>query len=158
MHVPGDRKAVAGERDGRLDRLRPRDGAEPGQRLVQPRHRAWNSDRLVADVVHPPLEHVAVAIRGLADEPVSPLVLSRAPARGRVELEQSVAGPNAMHEHHAAAAEAAHLGIDHALHEGACDGRVDRIATAPHDLQPDLGRSGLRADDDGHTTRVMAAT
>src|SRR6266852_2032282 len=64
--------------------------------------------------------------------------------------------PATVPEHRAAAADAAHLGVDHALHEGARDGRVDRIAPAPHDLEPDLGRNRLGADDDRHEKKSKA--
>jgi len=112
----------------------------------------------VADVIHPTIEYIAVAVRGLTDVEVLPLVLSRACAGGRVELEQHIAVLGAVHEHHSAAADAAHLRVDHSLDEGARDRRIDRIAAAPHDLEADLGRGRLRADDDRHTKRVRAAT
>ncbi len=77
VHVAGDSKAVAGERDGRLDGLRPGDRAVPRQRLMQPRHRAGDAHRSVADVVHPAFEHVSIPIGGLAQKQALPLVLSR---------------------------------------------------------------------------------
>ena len=150
MHEPGHGKAITCERDGRFDCLRPRDRPVSHQGFVQPRHRAWNAHRLVTHIVHPALEHVAVAVRSLAEEAVLPHVFADERARRRVELEERISVPWTVHEHHAAAAEAAHLGVEDALDEGASDGGVDGIAPAPHDLEPDLGRDRLRADDDGH--------
>src|SRR5438093_639438 len=155
VHVTGDGKAVAGEGDRWLDRLLPRDRAEPGQRLMQAGHCARYGDGLIADVVDPSLAHVSVVIGCLADEDRLPLILACSRARGAVELEQGVAALRAVHEHRAAPADAAHLRIDDALHERARDGRINGVATAPHDLEADLRRLGLRADDDGHGGKLV---
>src|SRR4029077_3224512 len=65
-----------------------------------------------------------------------------------------VAGGGAVHQHHAAAADAAHLRIYHALHESARDGGVDRVATAPQDLETYLGGLRLRTNDDRHERKL----
>ena len=78
VHVAADRESVPGDRDRGLDRLLPGDGAESVQRLVQARHRAGHADRLVPHIVDESLEHVAVTVRGLADEDRLPLVLANA--------------------------------------------------------------------------------
>ena len=155
VHVARDREAVARERDRGLDRLLPRDAAEPGQRLVQAGDGARDADRLVPDVVDPAVEHVSVTVRRFANEDRLPLVLAHERTGGAVELEQRIAALGAVDEHHAASADAAHLRIDDALHEGARDGGVDRIAPAPHHLEPDLGRHRLRADDDRHARKLI---
>jgi len=151
----GDWESVASEGDRRLDRLLPRDRAESRQRLMQAGHRARYGDRLIANVVDPSLEHVAIAVGCLANEDRLPLVFARPGAGGAVELEQSVAPLRAVDEHRATPADAAHLGIDDALHERARDGRVDGVAAAPHDLEADLRRLGLRADDEGHGRKLV---
>src|SRR5205823_292315 len=145
---------------GGLDRLLPGDGAEAGERLVQAGDGARHADRLVAHVVDPAVEHVAVAVRRLPYEDRLPLVLADLRSRGGVELEQRVAGLRAVDEHHAAAADAAHLGIDDPLHERARNGGVDRVAAAAHYLEADLRRQRLGADDDRHArtlTKISCA-
>src|SRR5438309_7030310 len=154
MHVTGDREAIPRERDRGLDRLGPCDRAVTGERLVQSGHRSWHSDRLIADVVDPTLEHIAVAVSGLANEEALPLILAGTRTGGGVELEQRIARLRAMNQHHAAAADAAHLGVDHALDEGAGDGRVHRVPAPLHDLEADLGRDGLRAHDYRHELKA----
>src|ERR1700682_3151688 len=101
-------------------------------------------------VVHRPSEHVPVAIRRLTDEQVLPLVLSRTRAGRGIELEKRITALGVVHQHHATAADAAHLRVDHALHEGARDGGVHGVSATPHDLEANLGCLRLRADDDGH--------
>jgi hypothetical protein len=59
-----------------------------------------------------------------------------------------------MHQHRAASAEPAHLRIYDGLHESARDGGVNRVASAPHDVEPDLGRLRLRANDDRHERKL----
>src|SRR5581483_2652980 len=113
--------------------------------------------RLVTDVVHPPLQHVAVAVGGLTKVDVLPLVLARPGAGRGVELEERVLAVVVVDEHHAAPADAAHLRVEHALHEGARDRGVDGIAAALQDLEGDLGRRRLRADDSSHG-RIVALT
>src|SRR5207245_1895027 len=150
VHITGDREAVARERDRGIDGLGPGDRAVARERLMQPRHRSGDADRLVADVIYPALEHVAVAVGGLADEKALPLVLAAARTGGGVELEQRVARLRAVDQHHAAAADSTHLGVDDTLDEGARDGGINRVPAALHDLEADLGRDRLRADDYRH--------
>jgi hypothetical protein len=57
-------------------------------------------------------------------------------------------------QHYAATADATHLGIHHALDEGAGHSGVDSIAAPPHHLEADLGSLGLWSDDDGHEERM----
>ena len=78
VHIARDWKALAGERDCGLDGLFPGDGAEPGQRLVEARDCSWHRDGLVPDVIDPAVEHIAVTVRGLADEDALPLVFADA--------------------------------------------------------------------------------
>src|SRR6184192_597273 len=120
------------------------------QSVGVPRHRAGHADRLVAHVVDRSIEHVAVAVGGLAQEQPLPHVLAHQRAGGRVELEQHVLAVPVVHEHHATAADAAHLRVEHALRERACDRGVDRVAPAAQNLQADLGGLRLRRDDDCH--------
>src|SRR5438105_14163812 len=112
---------------------------------MQAGNRARNAYRLIADVVDPAFEHVAVTIRRLAYEDRRPLVLAHERPRGAVELEQRVTGLRAVDKHHSAAAEAAHLWVDHALHERARDRGVDSVAASPQDVEPDLCGPRLRA-------------
>ena len=149
------RESVASQGDRRLYGLLPRDRAKPRECLVQPGHRAGHGDRLIAHVVDPAIEHVAVAVGGLAEEDRLPLVLAGTRAGRAVELEQRVAALRRVDEHRAAPADAAHLRIDDALHESACDGGINRVAATPHDLETDLRRLGLRADDDGHGGKLV---
>src|SRR5690242_2635177 len=117
-------------------------------------HSSGYTDRLVADVVDPAVENVAVAISGLADEDRLPLVLARSRASCRVELEQRIRALCAVDEHRAAAADPAHLRIDDTLHECACDRRVDRVAAASHHVQAYLGSQRLRTDDHSHAANL----
>jgi hypothetical protein len=59
-----------------------------------------------------------------------------------------------VHEHHAAAADAAHLRIDHSLHERTGDGGIDRVSAAPQDLETYLSGLRLRAHDDRHERKL----
>ena len=152
MHETGDREALPRQRNRGLDRLSPGDRSEARERFVEPCHSARDRDRLVSHVVDPTLEDVSITIGRLADEEPFPLVLPDTRARGAVELDQRVTGLRAVHQHRAAAADAAHLRVDDALHERAGDGRVHRVAPSPHDIEPDLRSLGLRADDDRHAT------
>jgi len=63
-----------------------------------------------------------------------------------------------MHQHHSASADAAHLWIEDALDESARDRRIDRVPPTPHDLESDLSRLRLRADDDGHGLKLDQPT
>src|SRR5690242_1396129 len=121
-------------------------------------HGSGYADRLVADVVDPAVENVAVSISRLADEDRLPLVLARSRARGRVELEQRIRALRAVHEHRAAAADPTHLRIDDSLHECACDGRIDRVATAPHDVETYLGSQRLRTHDHSHAANLARSS
>jgi hypothetical protein len=53
-------------------------------------------------------------------------------------------------EHHAAAADSAHLRIHHALNESAGHGSIHSVAATAHNVQPDLRRVRLWGDDYGH--------
>jgi hypothetical protein len=57
-------------------------------------------------------------------------------------------------KHHPAAADPAHVRVDHTLDEGDGDRRVDGVATPPHDFEADLGCLGLGADDDRHKRKL----
>ena len=122
---------------------------------MQPGHRPRHADRLVAHVVDPALEHVAVAISRLAQKAFLPHVLSGAGAGCRIELEQRILTAGVVDEHHTASADAAHLRVEHTLHECAGDRRVDRVAAATHHVERDLGRLRLRRDDYGHRKTLV---
>jgi hypothetical protein len=59
-----------------------------------------------------------------------------------------------VHEHRPAAANPAHVRIDHALNESDGDSGVDRVAAPPHDIEANLGCLRLRADDDRHKNKL----
>src|SRR5262249_51895792 len=106
--VPGDQHSRLRGPDARLEGLSPRDGAVTAQSLVQACHRARHAHALVAAVVYPAAEHIAVAVRGLPDEEVRPLVLPDSGPGTGVELNQllpSLAGK--VEQHHARAPDAA---------------------------------------------------
>ena len=124
---------------------------------MQAGHRAGHRDRLIANVIDPSVEDVAIAVGGFADEQGLPLVFARPRSGGGVKLEQRLATLWVVHEHGTAAAESAHLRIDHALHECARDRGIDGVAAAPHDLEANLCRERLRADDDGHARKLANA-
>src|SRR2546421_12927650 len=67
VHESADREPMARQRDRRLDGLLPRDGPKTSQRLVKAGDSPRNANGLVADIVDPAVEHVAVTIRSLAD-------------------------------------------------------------------------------------------
>src|SRR5215510_13382419 len=124
------------------------------QSLGQARHSSRHAHALVATVVHPVLQHVAVAVARLTDEEVLPLVFADPGAGACVELDDLLpALIRKVDQHHTRAADPAHHRVDHALHQGCGDGTIDSVAAVTQDSQPRLSGRRLRADD--HAVHVV---
>ncbi len=134
--------------DGRLDDARPRQRAVLLVRLVVHLEVGGGADRLVADVVDAPLQDEAVAVARLALDQVGPHVGPRGERRRRVGIDIAV---ELLARHvdaaRAEARDAAHLRIDHALHQRAGDAGIDGIAALTQHVGAGLGGFGLRRHD-----------
>ena len=147
---PVDREAFAGERDARRDQFLPRQFGVAAMRFLHAGHHAGHRDRAgavnVAVVLHPrPGEDVgrgAVAGQRIILKP-------QAPRRAHAVVDHLVAVfARAVEHHRAAAAEAAHPGLQHAERKGGRDHRVDAVAAGRQHLGADLRRPlRLRGDD-----------
>ena len=148
MHVRAHHEAALRLANGRRHHVPPVHRAECLQRVIVAFDAAGRAHRRIADLVEVPFEQEGEAIAGLADQLVGPHVRRRRIGGAGVELDDLV-GALAGHVdlHGAEAADAAHLRIDDALHEGGGDCRIDRVAAALQDGRSRLGRFRLRRDD-----------
>jgi hypothetical protein len=109
-------------------------------------HAARRADGEMAELVDAAFEQESEAVARLAAQLVLPHVRLRGVRGAGVELDDlmdALAGHVELHR--AEAADAAHQRIDHALHEGAGDRRVDGIAAALQHRRAGLDRFRLRA-------------
>ena len=139
-HRRPDRKAIGGPGNGRSDYVSPVETAVAGLGFVVGQQRAGRGDRLVANVVDVAIEDEAESVSGFADQQVLPHVGAHGSRRRAVEVDTGVDGLTRVGAWAAGRQEqlgapesgyAAHLGIDHAGHQGAGHRRIHSVATGP---------------------------
>ena len=143
-------EALAGPGDRRRADIRPVPAAEALDGLVKGLERARRGDRAVADIVDPALQDEAEAVARLALDQMLPHGRIGGQRRLAMEVDAAMRARRRQIEMAGAeAGDAAHLRIDHALHQGGGDGGVDGVAAPLQHARAGFGGLRLGGDDHG---------